>query len=201
MDESGWNQKKVYESGWSLGDCLVTICWPFGDHLVTTCWPFDDYFWLFSDQSVTTYWSFGDYLVTIWWPFGDHLVTTLSVILQFFLSSSLCDHLVTPQHICTISFFAPVSTAHPPAFGAYWYFRQFCHDIYFFEGFERYVHNKKQISRDIYDITIWWYHHNYYHNYPCIHHYNHRNFLRSSAQNFFFDVQKRGPSCIGGMGV
>ena len=172
VHESGWNQKKIYESGWSLGDHLVT-----------------------------TYWSFGDYLVTIWWPFGDHLVTTLSVILQFFLSSSLCDHLVTPQHICTISFFAPVSTAHPPAFGAYWYFRQFCHDIYFFEGFERYVHNKKQISRDIYDITIWWYHHNYYHNYPCIHHYNHRNFLRSSAQNFFFDVQKRGPSCIGGMGV
>ena len=104
VHESGWNQKKVYESGWSLGDHLVTICWLFGDHLVTTCWPFDDYFWLFSDQSVTTYWSFGDYLVTIWWPFGDHLVATLSVILQFFLSSSLCDHLVTPQHICTILF-------------------------------------------------------------------------------------------------
>ena len=142
VHESGWNQKKVYESGWSLGDCLVTICWPFGDHLVTTCWPFDDYFWLFSDQSVTTYWSFGDYLVTIWWP-----------LYQLFFSSSSDLHSVTTWWLLStfvqFLFFAPVSTAHPPAFGAYWYFRQFCHDRYFFEGFERYVHNKKQISRDI----------------------------------------------------
>ena len=174
--------------------------WPFVDHLLTTCWPFDDYFWLFSDQSVTTYWSFGDYLVTIWWPFGDHLVTTLSVILQFFLSSSLCDHLVTPQHICTISFFC--TSKHRPSSSLWsililssilsWYI--------FFEGFERYVHNKKQISRDIYDITIWWYHHNYYHNYPCNHHYNHRNFLRSSAQNIFFMSKKEDQVALGGGG-
>ena len=45
------------------------------------------------------------------WPL--HLVTTLSVILQFFLSSSLCDHLVTPQHICTISFFC--TSKHRPS--------------------------------------------------------------------------------------
>ena len=116
VDENGWKCMKVDEirrKFMKVDDHLVTICWPFVDHLLTTCWPFDDYFWLFSDQSVTTYWSFGDYLVTIWWPLGDHLVTTLSVILQFFLSSSLCDHLVTPQHICTISFFC--TSKHRPS--------------------------------------------------------------------------------------
>ena len=158
VDENGWKCMKVDEirrKFMKVDDHLVTICWPFVDHLLTTCWPFDDYFWLFSDQSVTTYWSFGDYLVTIWWPFGDHLVTTLSVILQFFLSSSLCDHLVTPQHNCKISFFC--TSKHRPSSSLWsililssilsWYI--------FFEGFERYVHNKKQISRDIYDIRYY----------------------------------------------
>ena len=102
VHESGWNQKKVYESGWSLGDHLLTICWPLVDHLMTTF-----------DYLVTSQWPLIDHLVTTWWLFGDHLVTTLSVILQFFLSSSLCDHLVTPQHICTISFFC--TSKHRPS--------------------------------------------------------------------------------------
>ena len=144
MDESAWKWMKSEESLWKW---MITW-WPFVDHLLTTCWPFDDYFWLFSDQSVTTYWSFGDYLVTIWWP-----------LYQLFFSSSSDLLSVTTWWLLStfvqFLFFAPVSTAHPPAFGAYWYFRQFCHDRYFFEGFERYVHNKKQISRDIYDIRYY----------------------------------------------
>ena len=126
--------------------------WPFVDHLLTTCWPFDDYFWLFSDQSVTTYWSFGDYLVTIWWP-----------LYQLFFSSSSVLHSVTTwwllSTIVQFLFFAPVSTAHPPAFGAYWYFRQFCHDIYFLKALSD-MYTIKSKSREIYtilpydDITI-----------------------------------------------
>ena len=147
------------------------------------------------DYLVTSQWPLIDHLVTTWWLFGDHLVTIWWPLYQLFFSSSSVLHSVTTWWLLStfvqFLFFAPVSTAHPPAFGAYWYFRQFCHDRYFFEGFERYVHNKKQISRDIYDITIWWYHHNYYHNYPCNHHYNHRNFLRSSAQNILFYAQKK----------
>ena len=36
---------------------------------------------------------------------------------------------------------------------------------------------------------------NYHHNYHWNHHYHHQKKIRSYAQNVFFDVQKRGPSC------
>ena len=122
VDECGWN----WCSGWKwmkvdeirrkfmkVDDHLVTIWWPFVDHLVTTWWSLVDHLMTTFDYLVTSQWPLIDHLVTTWWLFGDHLVTTLSVILQFFLSSSLCDHLVTPQHICTISFFC--TSKHRPS--------------------------------------------------------------------------------------
>ena len=188
VDENGWKCMKVDEirrKFMKVDDHLVTIWWQFVDHLVTTWWPLVDHL-------MTTF----DYLVTISWP-----------LYQLFFSSSSVLHSVTTWWLLStfvqFLFFAPVSTAHPPAFGAYWYFRQFCHDIYFLKALSD-MYTIKSKSREIYtifDITIWWYYHDYYHNYPCNHHYNHRNFLRSSAQNIFFMSKKRGPSCIGGRGV
>ena len=155
MDESAWKWMKSEESLWKW---MITW-WPFVDHLVTTWWPLVDHLMTTFDYLVTSQWPLIDHLVTTWWLFGDHLVTIWWPLYQLFFSSSSVLHSVTTWWLLStfvqFLFFAPVSTAHPPAFGAYWYFRQFCHDIYFFEGFERYVHNKKQISRDIYDIRYY----------------------------------------------
>ena len=137
--------------------------WPFVDHLVTTWWPLVDHLMTTFDYLVTSQWPLIDHLVTTWWLFGDHLVTIWWPLYQLFFSSSSVLHSVTTWWLLStfvqFLFFAPVSTAHPPAFGAYWYFRQFCHDIYFLKALSD-MYTIKSKSREIYtilpydDITI-----------------------------------------------